>query len=132
MEVENVYTGEHGDFYSNSGNIDFFLADTVNYNLFNSDLSFNAYHIQERSTFGNASFAIPDEGRYYAVLSNGFSQDSTKIVNITIKIISGVEVEITAPANNSEFDQGETVGDPLHRGRLLRIRASGRGTSRCC
>lgn len=109
INAKNSFTGEHGDLYSPSGNIDFFLADSLNYNLYENGLTFNAYYVNERSTSGEVSFIFPNTDRHYAVLSNEFSQESTKIVNITVTIISDIEIEIISPEDNSEFNQGNTI-----------------------
>ncbi|UCE73810.1 MAG: hypothetical protein JSV56_12435, partial [Methanomassiliicoccales archaeon] len=109
LRVENSYTNEHGDLYGPSGNIDFFIADILNYNLYANDLSFNAYEVNERSISGDVSFVLPDESRHYAVMSNEFSQETTKIVKITVNIHSRIKVDITSPADNSQFDHGAAI-----------------------
>ncbi|UCG68762.1 MAG: hypothetical protein JSV09_13300, partial [Thermoplasmata archaeon] len=109
MSVENSYTGEHGDLYGPSGNIDFFIADSLNYNLYVNDLSYNAYRVLQRISSEDLAFLFPNEDRHYVVLSNEFSQETTKIVNITVNIYSAISVDITSPGNGSEFNQGQTV-----------------------
>jgi hypothetical protein len=110
MNAENSFTGEHGDQYGSSGNIDFFITDSLNYNLYETGLIFNAYYVNERSTSGEVGFFFPNlEDRHYAVLSNEFSQETTMIVDITVTITSNAKVEITSPEEGSEFDQGNSV-----------------------
>ncbi len=110
MNAENSFTGEHGDQYGSSGNVDFFITDQLNYNLYDNGLIFNAYYVYERSTSGEVAFFYPNlEDRHYAVLSNEFSQETTKIVDITVNIISDINLEITSPEEGSEFDQGNSV-----------------------
>ncbi|UCG68256.1 MAG: hypothetical protein JSV09_10585, partial [Thermoplasmata archaeon] len=109
MSVENSYTGEHGDLYAPSGNIDFFIADDLNYNLYINDLSFSAYRVLKRITSEDLAYLFWNEDRHYVVLSNEFSQETTKIVNIRVDIYSAISVDITSPGNGSEFNQGDTV-----------------------
>ncbi|UCE74853.1 MAG: hypothetical protein JSV56_03905 [Methanomassiliicoccales archaeon] len=106
---ENSYTGEEGDMYGPSGDIDFFISNSINYNLYLGGLSFNAYEVDLKSTNGSLSFVIPDDNRHYIVLSNEFSQTSCKIINITVDIISELEIEITGPADHSEFSLGDDI-----------------------
>jgi hypothetical protein len=106
---ENSYTGEEGDLFGPSGNIDFFISDEINYNLYVGGLQFNGYNVDLKSTNGSVSFILPDENRHYVVLSNEFSQASCKIINITVNIISKIEIEITAPGEGSEFNDGEFI-----------------------
>ncbi len=90
VKSENAFTGEEGDLYGPSGNIDFFIADSLNFNLYDGGLTFFAYNVDERATSGEISFVLQDEDTYYAVFPNEFAQTTTKIVNITIDIISGL------------------------------------------
>ncbi|UCE37433.1 MAG: hypothetical protein JSW00_18570 [Thermoplasmata archaeon] len=106
-QVENVYTGEHGDSYGQSGNIDFFIADLLNYNLYANDLSFDAYNVEERSISNDVLFTLPNEDRYYAVFSNEFSQSTTKIINITVNIYSSLKLVLEKPLEGEEFFHGD-------------------------
>jgi hypothetical protein len=115
VSVKNAFSedlwgeSEHGDFYGPSGNVDFFIADFFNYNQYVGDLSFSGHNISEKSSSGDASFILPPDLRYYAVMSNEFSQATTMIVNITANIISEIEVEITIPQTGSEFNLDDFV-----------------------
>jgi hypothetical protein len=106
---ENVHTGEHGNFFGASGNVDFFIASFFNYNRYVSGLGFDAYHIREKSTSDDIIFVLPNDDRYYAVFSNEFSQETAKIINITVNIYSRLRVDITSPEEGTEFNQGDSV-----------------------
>ena len=107
--AENSYSGEHGGIYSSSGNVDFFIADSRNQNLYDTGLVFNAYEVTKRGASGNVSFILPDEDTYYTVLSNEFSQASTKIVEITISVHSSIKTEITSPGDGQEFAVDDVI-----------------------
>jgi len=107
--VENSYSGEHGSNYVPSGNVDFFIADSRNLNLYSTGLMYNAYKVNKRSTFGQVSFTLPDEGTYYTVLSNEFSQAATKIVEITVSVHSSIRTEITTPNDGEKFFVGDKI-----------------------
>jgi hypothetical protein len=107
--AENVYTGEHGNFFGPSGNVDFFIANSFNYNRYLTDLSFDAYQVRKKSTSDDIIFILPNDDRYYTVFSNEFSQETAKIINITVNIYSSLMVGITSPEEGSEFNQGDSV-----------------------
>jgi hypothetical protein len=106
---DNVYTGERGNFYGPSGNIDFFISNLFNYNRYVSGLGFDAYQVRKKSTSDDIIFVLPNDDRYYSVFSNEFSQETAKIINITVNIYSSMRVDITSPEEGSEFDQGDSV-----------------------
>jgi len=109
LRVRNSYTGEHGDLYSASGNIDFFIADQINYNLYSNDLIFNAHEISERSEEGMVSFILPSEDIYTAVFSNEFSLETMKTLTVAVKIFAQIQTEITSPNNDAEFDLDDII-----------------------
>jgi hypothetical protein len=106
---DNVYTGERGNFYGPSGNIDFFISNLFNYNRYASGLAFDAYQVRKKSTSDDIIFVLPNDDRYYTVFSNEFSQETAKIINVTVNIYSSLRVDITSPEEGSEFNQGDSV-----------------------
>jgi hypothetical protein len=109
LEAQSAMSSAEGDFYSQSGNIDFFMSNSFNYNRYSGGLSFNAYNVEERSVSGQFDFYLPDDDRYYTVLSNEFAQATTKIVQITVDIISDMRVDIDSPSQDAEFDLDSTI-----------------------
>ena len=107
--VENSYSGEHGSNYVPSGDVDFFIADSRNQNLYGTGLVFNAYKVNKRSNFGQVSFILPDEDTYYTVLSNEFAQAATKIVEITVSVHSSIRTEIISPLDGEKFSMGDII-----------------------
>ncbi|UCH89040.1 MAG: hypothetical protein JSV49_12545 [Thermoplasmata archaeon] len=111
LRAENEYTGEHADVFGPSGNIDFFISNSNNFNLYQNGLYFFAYNVRQRSIADKISFVVPpDDGRYYAVFSNAFSQATTKILKVTIDIVSEIKVEITSPEDGAEL----RLDDDIH------------------
>jgi hypothetical protein len=109
LESQSAHSNREGDFYSQSGNIDFFIANNLNYNLYAGGFSFDAYNVDERSAAGAHLFVLPNDDRYYAVLSNEFSQATTKIVTITVDILSEIRVDITSPSSGTSYDLGSSI-----------------------
>jgi hypothetical protein len=109
LKTQSAHSNREGDFYSQSGNIDFFIANNLNYNLYAGGFSFDAYNVDERSAAGAHLFVLPNDDRYYAVLSNEFSQATTKIVTITVDILSEIRVDITSPSSGSNYDLGSSI-----------------------
>lgn len=103
LRSENHYTGDHAFTEAQGGNIDFFITDNLNFNLYSNGLGFQAFEVDERSTMGQKTFHKNDNDEHYFVLSNGFSQESTKLVNITIKVYSGVVASILIPEKGSDY-----------------------------
>jgi hypothetical protein len=108
LETQNSFSNEEGDFYSQSGNIDFFIANSLNYNLYAGGLGFDAYNVDERASSGEHLFVLPNDDTYFTVLSNEFSQATCKIVKITIDIYSDIMVDISAPSG-SEYPLGASI-----------------------
>jgi hypothetical protein len=98
-----------GDWYSQGGNIDFFIANSLNYNLYTSGVSFDAYNVDERSESGEHLFVLPNDDRYYNVLSNEFSQATCKIVRITVDIYSNMQIAISSPPDGSNYNLGDQI-----------------------
>ena len=103
LQGVNVYTGEHSDYMTQGGNIDFFIANSTNFNDYKDGESFDAFDYGQRGDIGDTSFVIPTDDEWYAVLSNEFSQRTTKIVNITVDIYGSLFAEIKAPVQDSEL-----------------------------
>ncbi|MCK4328583.1 T9SS type A sorting domain-containing protein [candidate division WOR-3 bacterium] len=80
------------------GNIDFFICDSSNYSIyFQGQSPFNAFCIGEDVISGNISFILPEEGKWYAVLSNEDELKVGEIVSLQSRLYInesyGVEVE---------------------------------------
>jgi hypothetical protein len=109
LETENSYSSEEGDWYSQGGNIDFFIADSLNYNLFVTGVSFDAYNVDISSNSGEHLFILPDDDTYFNVLSNEFAQETCKIVRITVEVYSSMQLAITTPSNGANFNLGDQI-----------------------
>ncbi len=109
IEGRSAYSGDRSDIFKHDGEIDFFIADRFNYVRFDNNIPFDAYEVKERVSEGDASFVIPTDDTWYAVLSNRFAQESTKYVNITMKVISGLELEVTRPSPDATLDLDSVV-----------------------
>ncbi len=105
----NLFTREHYDLFRPSGDIDFLITNSSNFNKYNNSESFDAYEFQKRSTKGNTSFVIPDDDDWYTILSNEFSQSTKKIINITMGIYATLSVSIDSPEHGSEHALDSTV-----------------------
>jgi hypothetical protein len=109
LKTQSAHSNREGNHYSQSGNIDFFIANNINYNLYAGGFSFNAYNVDERSSAGEHQFVLPNDDTYFAVLSNEFAQATTKIVTITVDILSEIRVGITSPSSGSSYDLGSSI-----------------------
>ena len=103
LQGKNILTEEHYDHKTLGGNIDFFVTDSSNYTDYNDSKPFEAFNLVERVNSGEViSLELPTDNRWYAVLSNEFSQRTTKIVNITVDLYGTLHVGINAPKHNSD------------------------------
>jgi hypothetical protein len=109
LHGKNVLTGDHYDYQNPDGNIDFFIADTNNYNDYANKMAFDAFKIGKGGSSGEISFTLPSGDDWYAVFSNEFSQKSCKIVNVTVKIYGYLITEITSPDENAELNLDSIV-----------------------
>jgi len=98
-----VYGSDRCDIYSPDGDIDFFIADAVNYFRYDNGAQFSAYNVLDKVGSGSESLILPSNSDFYAVLSNGFSQESVKTVTITVRVISEMNVDITSPGPGTEY-----------------------------
>jgi hypothetical protein len=105
----NYMTREHSDLYSSGGNIDFFIADSDNFSKYQDGDDFDVLELFIRKDTESGSCILPTDDTWYAVLSNEFSQATTKIVNITIDIYGTLFTEIITPHDNEELDLDSTI-----------------------
>ncbi len=105
---DNVYTGDKGDLFVNTGNIDLFLTDPMNYNLYSGNLPFSAFHSSTRTPGESLSMEL-SQGDYFTVLSNAFSQTAAKIVEINISVYSRVNIEFDQPVDGQAFSKGGLI-----------------------
>ena len=75
-----------------------------NYNRYLTDLSFDTYQVRKKSTSDDIIFVLPNDDRCYTVFSNEFSQETAKIINITVNIYSSLRVDITSPEEKTSGD----------------------------
>lgn len=110
LRGRNRMTGDRYDLFGTGGDIDFFIADENNFKAYQRGVAFNGFELSERSSGGSLSFNLTEDGDWYGVLSNEFSQWTTKIVNVTVRIYSYMEAEITFPSDDgTEHPIGETL-----------------------
>ncbi|MGA1822279.1 MAG: Ig-like domain-containing protein [Thermoplasmatota archaeon] len=117
LRGRNRMTGDRYDLFGAEGDVDFFIADDMNFRAYERGLGFNGYELSERSGSGATKFNITEEGDWYGVLSNEFSQWTTKIVNVSVKVYSFMEAEITVPFENGSV---HTIGEILEIGGTAR------------
>ncbi len=109
LQGVNFYSREHFDLFGSSGNIDFFIANSVNFSKYNTNQAFEAFEFDERGNCSKVALNLPTDDNWYAVLSNEFSQRTTKIVDITVKIYGTLLAEIKSPGQNAELELDRTV-----------------------
>jgi hypothetical protein len=109
LQGSNFYTGEHFDYFGPDGNIDFFIADSTNFTEYKNSSPFSAFEFKERDMSNDTSLILSTDDQWYAVLSNEFSQRTTKIVSVTVKIYSTLVANIITPAEDEELDLDSVI-----------------------
>jgi len=94
------------DLYQNGGNIDFFLTDSTNMNAYRNGLPFMGVGAEERSEGGDVSVPVPPDKVLTSVLSNGFSQWTSKLVRINVTVTGGRYISIDSPKPGEEIPVG--------------------------
>ncbi|MGA1848487.1 MAG: transglutaminase domain-containing protein, partial [Thermoplasmatota archaeon] len=94
------------DLYQDGGNIDFFIADSTNINAYRNGLPFMGMDPEERSLGGIVSIPVPPDEVLTSVLSNGFSQWTSKLVRINVTVTGGRYLSIDSPAPGEKIPAG--------------------------
>ena len=103
----NSHTGDHFESFSPGGNIDLFVASDANMRRYDMGLPFDAWGIHSRAENGTAH--LPLAANLNTVLSNGYSQGTTKYVLINVTVAGNVYARIAEPGMGDEVPQGGVV-----------------------
>jgi hypothetical protein len=109
LQGVHIQTGEHFDYYGPSGDIDFFITDSENYNEYNKSRDYYAFDLNERGISDTIDFIAPSDDSWYAVLSNEFSQSTTKIVEFSVEVYGKLTGKIVKPIDESELELDSTI-----------------------
>ncbi|MGA1848488.1 MAG: Ig-like domain-containing protein, partial [Thermoplasmatota archaeon] len=106
---QNLYTGERYDRFHDYGYIDFFLADSSNFDMFHNNRNSRGYGVAEGESSIDLEMPLVKEDIYFGVISNGFSKMAMKTVNVTVTVQSYLDIEIEGPESGTSFTLGDTV-----------------------
>ncbi len=110
----NFNTREHYDLFGTSGNIDFFIADQENFTEYENGNWFDGFEVDRRANASgdnddDISIICPTDDKWYMVLSNEFSQRTTKIVNFTVDLYGTLIAKVTAPMHDAKLHLDSTI-----------------------
>lgn len=93
----------YSDFVAEIGNshVDFFICDAENYNRFTMWMDFEAFLIDSLTESGEISFALPDDGVWYAVFSNINSLSNYQRLDMTAEL--SIDDEFSAADKEKEI-----------------------------
>ncbi len=105
------FSGGRFDQYGDDGKIDFFIADADNFRSYSPGLPFDAYNLSWRTGGETASFILDEWNPFFIHFSNGFSQWTTQIINITVTVYGRVAIAIVDPNDwhGVFYDYGDTA-----------------------
>ena len=77
-----------------SGAVSFFICNEANFEKFKNNLSFDAYEVYNYTDSGNVYVAFPNEGKWYAVLSNTQAFTDYQYVDATCELLEDVQTSL--------------------------------------
>ena len=83
--------GQKFAYRTESGNIEFFICDSLNFALYESGSSFEAFEVGADVNSGSVSFILPNPGKWYVVLSNEDQVTNSAVVDVGIKLYKNQE-----------------------------------------
>ncbi|MFO8050857.1 MAG: transglutaminase domain-containing protein [Thermoplasmatota archaeon] len=92
---------------NSSGNIDLYFTDGTGITAYRSGGPFNTFEMQERVARGSVSLNISTDRSWGLILSNLFSQHTSKIVSFNISVSELYGIRIDSPAQGEEIFMGD-------------------------
>ena len=106
------FSGGRFDQYGEDGRIDFLIADSDNFRTYGMGLPFTGYNFSRWTSGETVSFTIDDMDEFFILFSNGFSQWTTQIINISVKVYGKLAVMIDEPirrTGENDYNYGDGV-----------------------
>ncbi len=89
--------------------IDFFISDSANFTKYSAGEEFEAYEILDSKVSGDASFVLPTDDTWYAILSNEDSIATSKNITVTVELFAAPRIAFVSPSENSEHALDSTI-----------------------
>ncbi|MFW3145612.1 MAG: transglutaminase-like domain-containing protein [Thermoplasmatota archaeon] len=96
------------DLWNTSGNLDLFITDELNFNAYQAGTPFQCFHLQERSQGSELETYLYGGTNWRIILSNEFSQWTSKLVNVTVTLIGENGLTIDGPAEDEGLELGSS------------------------
>ncbi|NLO19972.1 MAG: T9SS type A sorting domain-containing protein [Ignavibacteria bacterium] len=98
LTAENKRDGQRSRFYKwndeNTGEVSFFLCDSVNFEKFKKKEEFSAYSYEHLSVGGDLQIALPGSGKWFAVFSNHNFTSYYQFVESKIELIKDFKISV--------------------------------------
>ncbi len=106
------FSGGRFDQYGDDGKIDFFIADVDNFRNYAPGLPFDAYNLSWKTDGETVSFTLDEWNPFFIHFYNGFSQWTTQIINISVKVYGKLALMIDEPirwTGENDYNYGDDV-----------------------